>query len=62
MTVYEQAIQKAKELESQNLFRRAADKWGKALSLSQDRKQEKECTKNNLRCVRKVQVTVRERW
>ncbi|BET98137.1 PerC family transcriptional regulator [Xenorhabdus taiwanensis] len=60
MTAYEQAIQEAKELESQNLFRRAADKWGKALSLSQDKKQEQECTKNNLRCVRKAQIKIQE--
>ncbi|PHM60947.1 PerC family transcriptional regulator [Xenorhabdus ishibashii] len=62
MTAYEQAIQEAKELESQNLFRRAADKWGDALSLSKDYKQEQECTKNNLRCVRKAQIKIQEGW
>ncbi|OKP02208.1 PerC family transcriptional regulator [Xenorhabdus eapokensis] len=60
MTTYEKVIQKAKELESQNLFRRAADKWSEALSLSRDKKQEQECAKNNLRCVRKAQVKIQE--
>ncbi|AOM39991.1 PerC family transcriptional regulator [Xenorhabdus hominickii] len=60
MTEYEQAKQLARNLELKGLFRRAAKAWGNALLLSQDKKQEQECTKNNLRCVRKAKITLRE--
>ncbi|MDE9528435.1 PerC family transcriptional regulator, partial [Xenorhabdus bovienii] len=46
MTAYEQAKTLAQFLELRGLFRRAADKWGEALSLSQYKKQEQECIKN----------------
>ncbi len=62
MTSYEQAKELARSLELKGLFRRATEKWGEALSLSQDKKQEQECTKNNLRCVRKAQIKIREGW
>ncbi|MDC9596498.1 PerC family transcriptional regulator [Xenorhabdus anantnagensis] len=62
MTVYEQAKQLARDLELKGLFRRATEKWGEALSLAKDLKQEQECTKNNLRCVRKARITIREGW
>ncbi|MDE9549394.1 PerC family transcriptional regulator, partial [Xenorhabdus bovienii] len=51
MTEYEQAKALAQSLELKDLFRRAADKWGEALSLSRNKKQEQECIKNNFRCV-----------
>ncbi|MDE9549338.1 PerC family transcriptional regulator, partial [Xenorhabdus bovienii] len=51
MTEYEQAKALAHFLELRGLFRRAADKWGEALSLSRNKKQEQECIKNNFRCV-----------
>ncbi|MDE1488734.1 PerC family transcriptional regulator [Xenorhabdus bovienii] len=60
MTEYEQATELAQSLELKGLFRRAADKWGEALSLSRNKKQEQECIKNNLRCVREVKITIRE--
>ncbi|CDG90440.1 PerC family transcriptional regulator [Xenorhabdus bovienii] len=60
MTAYEQAKQLARILELQGFFRRAANKWGEALSLTQEHKQEQECTKNNLRCVRQAKITIRE--
>ncbi|WP_244967908.1 PerC family transcriptional regulator [Xenorhabdus budapestensis] len=62
MTAYESAIQSAKELQSKGLFRRAANKWGEALSLTQEYKQEQECTKNNLRCIRKAKIKIQEGW
>ncbi len=62
MTAYEQAKELARNLELKGLFRRAADKWGNALSLSQDKKQEQECIKNNLRCIRLLKITIREGW
>ncbi|CDG20551.1 conserved protein of unknown function [Xenorhabdus poinarii G6] len=62
MTAYEQAKELAQSLELKGLFRRAAEKWGNALSLSQDKKQEQECIKNNLRCVRLSKITIREGW
>ncbi|WP_416777889.1 PerC family transcriptional regulator [Xenorhabdus budapestensis] len=62
MTTYEQAKELAQSLELKGLFRRAANKWGEALSLSQNKKQEQECTKNNLRCVRKAQIKIQEGW
>ncbi|WP_099115985.1 PerC family transcriptional regulator [Xenorhabdus miraniensis] len=62
MTAYEQAKELARSLELKGLFRRAANKWGEALSLSHDKKQEQECTKNNLRCVRKAQIKIQEGW
>ncbi|PHM31329.1 conserved hypothetical protein [Xenorhabdus innexi] len=62
MTTREQTINQARELESRNLFRRATEKWGEALSLSQNKKQEQECTKNNLRCIRQSKVIIREGW
>ncbi|MEX0447198.1 PerC family transcriptional regulator [Xenorhabdus sp. SGI246] len=62
MTVYEQAKELARSLELKGLFRRAAEKWGEALSLSHDKKQEQECTKNNLRCVQKAKIKIREGW
>ncbi|OTA14042.1 hypothetical protein Xvie_04049 [Xenorhabdus vietnamensis] len=62
MTAYEQAKQLARDLELKGLFRRAANKWGEALSLAKDLKQEKECTKNNLRCVRQAQIKIQEGW
>ncbi|MDE9453943.1 PerC family transcriptional regulator [Xenorhabdus bovienii] len=60
MTEYEQATELAQSLKLKSLFRRAADKWGEALSLSRNKKQEQECIKNNLRCVRKARVIIRE--
>ncbi|MCP9270347.1 PerC family transcriptional regulator [Xenorhabdus sp. XENO-1] len=60
MTAYEQAKELARSLELKCLFRRAADKWGEALSLSQNLKQEQECIKNSARCIRKAKVTIRE--
>ncbi|MDC9622105.1 PerC family transcriptional regulator [Xenorhabdus sp. XENO-7] len=60
MTAYEQAKQSARILELQGFFRRAANKWGEALSLTKEHKQEQECTKNNLRCVRQAKVIIRE--
>ncbi|SFO10067.1 PerC family transcriptional regulator [Xenorhabdus japonica] len=62
MTVYEQAKELARNLELKGLFRRAANKWGEALSLSCNKKQEQECTKNNLRCIRQARITIREGW
>ncbi len=62
MTAYEQAKELARFLEYRSLFRRAAKKWGEALSLSQNLKQEQECIKNNLRCVRKAQIKIQEGW
>ncbi|WFQ81315.1 PerC family transcriptional regulator [Xenorhabdus sp. SF857] len=62
MTVYEQTKELAQLLEYRSLFRRAAEKWGEALSLSHDKKQEQECIKNNLRCVRKAQIKIQEGW
>ncbi|MGJ0580805.1 PerC family transcriptional regulator [Xenorhabdus bovienii] len=60
MTEYEQATELAQSLELKGLFRRAANKWGEALSLTQDHKQEQECIKNNLRCIRQAKITIRE--
>ncbi|MBD1227705.1 PerC family transcriptional regulator [Xenorhabdus griffiniae] len=62
MTAYEQVKELARFLEYRSLFRRAAEKWGEALSLSHDKKQEQECIKNNLRCVRKAKIKIQERW
>ncbi|OTA14196.1 hypothetical protein Xvie_03917 [Xenorhabdus vietnamensis] len=60
MTAYEQTKQLARDLELKGLFRRAAKEWGNALSLTQEHKQEQECTKNNLRCVRQAQIKIQE--
>ncbi|MBD2784157.1 PerC family transcriptional regulator [Xenorhabdus sp. DI] len=62
MTAYEQAKALAQSLELKGLFRRATNKWGEALSLSHNKKQEQECTKNNLRCFRASKITIREGW
>ncbi|PHM68449.1 PerC family transcriptional regulator [Xenorhabdus stockiae] len=62
MTVYEQAGELARNLESKGLFRRAANKWGEALSLSNNLKQEQECIKNGNRCIQKAKVIIREGW
>ncbi|PHM58930.1 hypothetical protein Xsto_04084 [Xenorhabdus stockiae] len=53
MTIYEQIGELARDLELKGLFRRAANKWGEALSLSQNLKQEQECIKNGNRCIQK---------
>ncbi|MGJ0638457.1 PerC family transcriptional regulator [Xenorhabdus bovienii] len=60
MTAYKQEKQSAQILELQGFFRRAANKWGEALSLTQEHKQEQKCIKNNLRCIRQAKITIRE--
>ncbi|MDX7992995.1 PerC family transcriptional regulator [Xenorhabdus littoralis] len=62
MTAYEQAKTLAQFLELRGLFRRAADKWDEALSLSQNKNQEQECIKNGSRCIRQVKIIIREGW
>ncbi|MBD2816798.1 PerC family transcriptional regulator [Xenorhabdus sp. Flor] len=62
MDRYESAIQSARDLEHRNFFRRAANKWGEALSFARNKKQEQECTKNGFRCVQKAKVTIRKGW